>query len=128
MHNFKIFKFKKHLSSFTHLETRTFAILTSLKHLNNLWHNALKNKMKCHNRVTGLKSKGIFITFNVWFFIGILKKLCCKSNAKLEIISNTKIGTKFFSLGKGCGHLQISASKQHDVWEGFFNIFLKPIL
>ncbi len=68
-----------------------------------------------YNQVTRLKSKGIFIAFNVWFFIGILKKLFSKSNVKLEIISNTKIDTTFFSLGNTCGHLQMGASKQHDV-------------
>ncbi len=115
MLDFKIFKFEKHLSSFTHLETRTLVILASLKYLNNLWHNTLKNKMICHNQVTRLKSKGIFIAFNVWFFIGILKRLFCKSSVKLEIISNTKIGTTFSSLGKARGHLQIGASKQHNV-------------
>jgi len=113
----KKFKFEKHLSSLTHLETRTFAILTSLKYLNNLWHNTFFKKMICHNQVTGLKSNEIFIAFNVWFFIGILKILFCKSSVQLEIISNTKIGTTFSSLGKACGHLQIGASKQHDVLE-----------
>jgi hypothetical protein len=56
-----------------------------------------KKQMICHNQVTVLKSNSIY----VWFFIGILKKLCCKSSAKLEIISNAKIGTTFSSLGKG---------------------------
>jgi hypothetical protein len=75
MLDFKIFKFEKQLSSFTHPETTTLAILANLKYLNNLWHNNLKNKMICHNQVTGLKSKGIFIAFDVWFFIWIFKKL-----------------------------------------------------
>jgi hypothetical protein len=65
MLDFKSFKFEKHLSSFTHPKTRTLAILASLKYLNNLWHNNIKNKMIRHNQVTRLKSKGIFIAFNV---------------------------------------------------------------